>query len=61
MTSPGTKIFRFNYRGQGQAVGFIDPSTRKMVMLRADSGEFWSAWNLYNNQFTDIIEKGWMK
>jgi hypothetical protein len=54
MTAPGTKIFRFNYRNQGTAVAFIDPATRKMVMVRTD-GTFWSAWKLTDQQFTDAI------
>jgi hypothetical protein len=49
MTAPGTKIYRFQYRGQGQVIGLIDPSTQKMVMLHADSGKFWSGWKLYDN------------
>ncbi|WP_435156043.1 DUF6531 domain-containing protein [Amycolatopsis sacchari] len=57
MTDPNTKIYRFNYRNQGPAVGFIDPGSGKMVMLRAD-GTFWSAWKLGNNQFTDIVDNG---
>jgi hypothetical protein len=61
MTAPGTKIYRFNYRGQGMAVGFIDPNTRLMVMLDASTGKFWSGWQLFPNQFQDIIEKGYMK
>ncbi|MET9232289.1 polymorphic toxin-type HINT domain-containing protein [Lentzea sp. NPDC003310] len=28
MTVPNTKIYRFNYRNQGQAVGFIDPNNK---------------------------------
>ena len=61
MTAPGTKIYRFDYRGQGQAVGFIDPSTNKMVMLHADSGKFWSGWRLGNNQFSSIVDRGFLK
>jgi hypothetical protein len=60
MTAPGTKIFRFNYRGQGQAVGFIDSATNKMVMLRADSGKFWTAYRLGDNQFSSIVQKGYL-
>ncbi|MEU7854269.1 RHS repeat-associated core domain-containing protein [Nonomuraea sp. NPDC049141] len=59
MAAPGTKIYRFNYRGQGTAVGFIDPSTGKMVMLHAD-GSFWSAWNLGSKQLAGIIDKGYL-
>jgi hypothetical protein len=61
MTAPGTKIYRFNYRGQGPAVGFIDPSTNKMVMLHADSGRFWSSWRLGDNQFASIVNWGSLK
>ncbi len=57
MTDSGTKIFQFNYRGQGAAVGFINPDTRLMVMLRSD-GTFWSGWQLGESQFTDIIDNG---
>jgi hypothetical protein len=60
MTSEGTSIYRFNYRGQGQAVGFIDSSTNKMVMLHADSGKFWSAYRLGDNQFAGIVDKGFL-
>ncbi len=60
MTSEGTSIYRFNYRGQGQAVGFIDSSTNKMVMLHADSGKFWSACRLGDNQFAGIVDKGFL-
>jgi len=59
MTSPGTKIYRFNYRGQGQAVGFIDPGSGKMVMLRTN-GIFWSAYKLGGNQFKSIVDKGYL-
>lgn len=59
MTDDRTKIYRFNYRNQGQAVGFIDPVSLKMVMLRAD-GRFWSAWKLGDNQFQQIIDKGFL-
>jgi hypothetical protein len=60
MTSEGTSIYRFNYRGQGQAVGFIDSSTNKMVMLHADTGKFWSAYRLAGNQFAGIVDKGFL-
>ncbi|MFE0174945.1 DUF6531 domain-containing protein [Streptomyces sp. NPDC059002] len=59
MTAPGTKIFRYNYRKQGQAVGFIDPQSLKMVMLRSD-GKFWSAFQLNKNQFSDIVQRGFL-
>ncbi|MFJ7264944.1 putative T7SS-secreted protein [Streptomyces globosus] len=59
MTADGTKIYRFDYRGQGQAVGFIDPASQKMVMLHAD-GKFWSAWKLGDKQFQGIIDKGFL-
>ncbi|MFF5635437.1 putative T7SS-secreted protein [Streptomyces sp. NPDC012825] len=59
MTAEETKIYRFNYRNQGQAVGFIDPSTQKMVMLRSD-GKFWSAWRLADKQFEGIIDEGFL-
>ncbi|NEC67720.1 putative T7SS-secreted protein [Streptomyces sp. SID9727] len=59
MTADGTKIYRFNYRDQGWAVGFINPATQKMVMLHAD-GKFWSAWRLGDRQFADIIDKGFL-
>jgi hypothetical protein len=59
MVADNTKIYRFNYRNQGQAVGFIDPETNKMVMLRAD-GRFWSAWELGEKQFQGIIDKGFL-
>ena len=59
MTADGTKIYRFDYRHQGQAVGFIDPASQKMVLLHAD-GTFWSAWKLGDKQFQGIIEKGYL-
>lgn len=59
LVAPDTKIYRFDYRGQGNAIGFIDPNTNKMVMLRSD-GTFWSAWKLGENQFSDIIHKGFL-
>ncbi|MFE1908930.1 colicin D domain-containing protein, partial [Streptomyces gardneri] len=59
MTSDGAKIYRYNYRNQGQAVGFIDPSSQKMVMLHSD-GTFWSAWRLSDKQFDGIIHKGFL-
>ncbi|WP_051027029.1 RHS repeat-associated core domain-containing protein [Nocardia higoensis] len=59
MTSPDTKIYRFNYRNQGTAIGFIDPNSNKMVMLRSD-GQFWSAWKLSDRQFSDVVQKGWL-
>ncbi|NUP39985.1 MAG: hypothetical protein HOY76_23985, partial [Streptomyces sp.] len=59
MTADGTKIFRYNYRKQGQAVGFIDPQSLKMVMLRTD-GRFWSAYKLNENQFADIVQRGFL-
>ncbi|WP_245997476.1 colicin D domain-containing protein [Streptomyces armeniacus] len=59
MTKEGTKIYRFDYRNQGQAIGFIDPSSQKMVMLHAD-GRFWSAWKLRDRQFTRIIDEGFL-
>ncbi|USQ83976.1 DUF6531 domain-containing protein [Streptomyces phaeoluteigriseus] len=59
MTADGTKIYRFDYRGQGPAVGFIDPASQKMVMLHAD-GSFWSAWKLGDKQFQGIIDKGFL-
>ncbi|MFJ6833632.1 DUF6531 domain-containing protein [Streptomyces sp. NPDC091209] len=59
MTAPGTKIFRYSYRKQGQAVGFIDPQSLKMVMLRTD-GRFWSAFQLNKNQFADIVRRGFL-
>ncbi len=58
-TAPGTRIYRFNYRGQGQAVGFIDPSSNTMVMLRSD-GTFWSGFKLGANQFSSIVDKGFL-
>ena len=57
MTDPDTKIFRFNYRSQGSAVGFIKPDSGLMVMLHTD-GTFWSGWRLGDNQLTDIIDNG---
>ncbi|WP_322770545.1 colicin D domain-containing protein, partial [Frankia sp. Cr1] len=60
MTADGTNIYRFNYRGQGQAVGFIDSATSKMVILRADSGQFWTAYRLGDNQFAGIIDNGYL-
>ncbi|MGC0331338.1 RHS repeat-associated protein [Streptomyces sp. SAI-170] len=59
MTADGTKIFRYNYRKQGQAVGFIDPKSLKMVMLRSD-GRFWSAFKLNENQFADVVQRGFL-
>ncbi|MEU2250790.1 colicin D domain-containing protein [Streptomyces sp. NPDC019224] len=59
ITADGTKIYRFDYRGQGPAAGFINPATQKMVMLHAD-GKFWSAWKLGDKQFKDIIDKGFL-
>ncbi|MHC3450240.1 putative T7SS-secreted protein [Streptomyces prasinus] len=59
MTAAETKIYRFDYRNQGPAVGFIDPTSQKMVMLRAD-GRFWSAWKLGDQQFQGIIDKGFL-
>jgi uncharacterized protein RhaS with RHS repeats len=58
MTADGTKIYRYNYRKQGQAIGFINPTSGKMVMLRADTGKFWSAWKLSDRQFSGITDKG---
>jgi hypothetical protein len=58
-TADGTKIYRFDYRNQGPAVGFIDPASQKMVMLHAD-GRFWSAWELGDKQFQGIIDKGFL-
>ncbi|MEU4918768.1 putative T7SS-secreted protein [Streptomyces parvus] len=55
-----TKIYRFDYRGQGQAIGFIDPTTQKMVMLHADTGKFWSGYKLGDKQFQSIIDKGFL-
>jgi hypothetical protein len=60
MTAADTNIYRFNYRRQGQAVGFIDSSTNKMVMLRADTGKFWSAFQLSDSQFGDIVDRGFL-
>ncbi|WP_239163583.1 polymorphic toxin-type HINT domain-containing protein [Paractinoplanes rishiriensis] len=60
MTAPGTQIYRFNYRGQGQAVGFIDTSTKNMVMLNAGTGKFWTAYRLGDNQFSGIVNKGYL-
>jgi hypothetical protein len=48
MTAPDTQIHRFDYRGQGHAIGFIDPDTGKMVMLHAD-GRFWTTYSLGMN------------
>ncbi|MEU0895568.1 putative T7SS-secreted protein [Streptomyces massasporeus] len=59
MTADGTKIYRYDYRNQGPAVGFIDPASQKMVMLHAD-GRFWSAWKLGDKQFQGIIDKGFL-
>jgi RHS repeat-associated protein len=59
ITADGTKIYRFDYRNQGPAVGFIDSATQKMVMLHAD-GRFWSAWKLGDKQFQGIIDKGFL-
>ncbi|MFD9433037.1 putative T7SS-secreted protein [Streptomyces sp. NPDC060002] len=59
MTADGTKIYRYDYRNQGPAVGFIDPASQKMVMLHAD-GKFWSAWKLGDKQFQGIIDKGFL-
>jgi len=59
MTAQGTRIYRFDYRGQGQAVGFIDPSSNLMVMLRGD-GSFWSGFRLGENQFSSIVDKGFL-
>ncbi|HEY8985034.1 MAG TPA: RHS repeat-associated core domain-containing protein [Streptomyces sp.] len=59
MTADGTKIYRFDYRHQEPAVGFIDPTSRKMVMLHAD-GRFWSAWKLEEKQFQRIIDQGFL-
>ncbi|MET8410506.1 RHS repeat-associated core domain-containing protein [Streptomyces sp. NPDC005195] len=59
MLAPDTKMYRFDYRGQGPAVGFIDPATKKMVMLHSD-GKFWSAWRLGDKQFQSIIDKGFL-
>lgn len=75
MTAADTKIYRFNYRGQGQAIGFINPDSKVMVMLRAD-GSFWSAYELgikkkmdkiipnktlaVYDQFADIVDNGFL-
>lgn len=75
MTAPDTKIYRFNYRNQGQAIGFIDPKTKLMVMLRTD-GSFWTAYQLkifkkmdkdipdrtisVYDQFASVIDKGFL-
>jgi hypothetical protein len=59
MTDPDTKIYRFNYRGQGPAVGFINPTNNKMVMLHTD-GKFWSAFQLGDKQFGYIVHKGFL-
>ncbi|MBB0246368.1 hypothetical protein FNQ90_20190, partial [Streptomyces alkaliphilus] len=57
MLSPDVKIYRFDYRGQGPAVGFVDPGGNLMVMLRSD-GRFWSGWRLGEAQFTGIVQRG---
>ncbi|MEU0336967.1 hypothetical protein [Streptomyces sp. NPDC006193] len=57
MTAGGTKLYHFNCGNQEPAVGFIDPASEKMVMLRSD-GRFWSAWKLGDAQFQGIIDKG---
>ncbi|MCP2291653.1 DUF6531 domain-containing protein [Nocardia amikacinitolerans] len=59
MTDVDTRIYRFNYRGQGSAIGFINPDTGLMVMLRSD-GKFWSGWKLGENQLAGIIQKGYL-
>ncbi|GAA3733698.1 putative T7SS-secreted protein [Streptomyces tremellae] len=59
MTADDTRIYRFNYRSQGPAVGFIDPASQKMVMLHSD-GRFWSAWRLGDRQFQGIIDRGFL-
>ncbi|MEV5510017.1 RHS repeat-associated core domain-containing protein [Streptomyces orinoci] len=59
MTARDTKIYRYNYHGQGQAVGFIDPQTLRMVMLHSD-GRFWSGWILSDKQFSGIVDKGFL-
>ncbi|MEV0646401.1 hypothetical protein AB0I28_14180 [Phytomonospora sp. NPDC050363] len=57
MLKPGVRIYRFNYRNQGQTVGFIDPDG-KMVMLHANMGEFWSVPTLGDNKFKMIVDEG---
>ncbi|MCD9880897.1 colicin D domain-containing protein [Streptomyces guryensis] len=59
MLAADTKIYRFNYRNRGQALGFIDSATKKMVMLHTD-GKFWAAWKLGDKQFQNIIDKGFL-
>nr|WP_236054059.1 RHS repeat-associated core domain-containing protein [Streptomyces sp. SP2-10] len=59
MTDSDTKVYRFNYRNQGPAIGFIDPASQKMVMLHSD-GRFWSAWKLGDKQFQGIVDKGFL-
>jgi len=46
--------------GQGAAVGFIDSSSGKMVMLHADTGKFWSAYRIGDNYFSNIVDKGFL-
>jgi hypothetical protein len=31
-----------------------------MVMLRADTGKFWSAFQLSDSQFGDIVDRGFL-
>ncbi|MFF4418363.1 RHS repeat-associated core domain-containing protein [Streptosporangium sp. NPDC001559] len=59
MGAAGTKIYRFNYRNQGIAVGFIDPSSGKMVMLHTN-GSFWTAYRLGDKQLMGIIDRAFL-
>lgn len=51
------KTYRFDYRGQGQA---IDPTTQKMLMLHSDTGKLWSGCRLGDKQFQSTIDEGFL-
>ncbi|MGW9494156.1 colicin D domain-containing protein [Streptomyces prasinus] len=59
MKATDTKIYRFDYRNQGPAVKFIDPTSQKIIMPHSD-GRFRSAWKLGDKQFQRIIDKGFL-
>ncbi|MER5731427.1 putative T7SS-secreted protein [Streptomyces sp. NPDC002138] len=60
MVAAETKIYRYHYRKAGDvAVGFIDPGTRNLVMLRPD-GKFWTAYRLGEGQLSDIVNRGFL-
>jgi RHS repeat-associated protein len=59
MSGSRTRTKTIDYRRQGSATAYYNPSSHRIVVLRQD-GTFWTAFKASQRQIRDVIDKGFL-